>query len=761
MTHKTTCGGLFYIAVVIGIVALLVAPSVGAVEERSIIGGSVRFQVLEPGLIRMEYSPAAKFVDDASVAVINRDDWNAPQYDRSEKDGWLIVTTERMTVRYHKDSGPFGADNLAITWIDKSGSRSWKPGDKDDKNLGGVPGTMDNRSTFVVTDPGPLTRNGYYLLDDSHTALFDKAADWVKPRPVKDGQDWYFLVYGNDYASGLASLAKLAGPIPMLPRYVFGAWIGSRAGYAADQWKMIVEQFRDEGLPMDMIVLDSCSMRKVIWAGYDWDYEQMPDPKEFFQWMKSHNVKATLNEHYSAINRESDSNFEAIRKGMGLPESTAWMNHPIDNKKYAQLFMDLLHKPALDAGMAFWWQDGAANVSMEGLEPHLWTRHVEYNGMEKITGQRTTCFCRLGNGVGSHRYGVFFTGDLHGQWESLPVMVPATVRGGNQLMPYMNNLCAGVFLTEVPLEFYQRSLQFGAFSPIFWVHGFWGIRMPWEYGAAGEETYRTFLGLRYALMPYIYSTSRVAHETGLPLVRGMYLQYPVQEMSYASEQQYMFGCDLLVAPIVHSGNGAPAHRDVFLPAGDDWIDYFTGDIYEGGRKIVHECPIERMPVFVRAGSVLPLAPKMNSTDEAPVDPLTLDVYAGRKFAEFDLYEDDGISLDYRQNRFVRTKLAFAPANAAGDYSLTIAPATGEFKGQLKRRHYIVQVHGLLKPESITVNETAVPAAALDQTGSYWTWDGEKRVAAVRLIGSYDTRKPLTLALHGAGTFRTRSPCKRP
>ena len=228
MTHKTACGGLFYIAVVTGTVALLVAPSVGAAEERSIIGGSVRFQVLEPGLIRMEYSPAAKFIDDASVAVINRDDWRVPQYNHSEKDGWIIVSTEKMTVRYRKDSGPFGADNLAITWIDKSGSRSWKPGDKDDKNLGGVPGTMDNRSTFVVTDPGPLTRNGYYLLDDSHTALFDKATDWVKPRPVKDGQDWYFLVYGNDYASGLASLAKLAGPIPMLPRYVFGAWIGSR-----------------------------------------------------------------------------------------------------------------------------------------------------------------------------------------------------------------------------------------------------------------------------------------------------------------------------------------------------------------------------------------------------------------------------------------------------------------------------------------------------------------------------------------------------
>ena len=149
-----------------------------------------------------------------------------------------------------------------------------------------------------------------------------------------------------------------------------------------------------------------------------------------------------------------------------------------------------------------------------------------------------------------------------------------------------------------------------------------------------KETYRQFVGLRYALLPYIYSYSRIAHDTGLPLVRGMYLEYPDQEPAYASDQQYMFGRELLVAPVTKPGNGKPVKTEVFLPAGDDWFDYFTGDIYEGGRKIVHECPIERMPLFVRAGSIMPMGPKMDYSDQAPVDPLTLDVYAGRRAAEF-------------------------------------------------------------------------------------------------------------------------------
>ena len=155
------------------------------------------------------------------------------------------------------------------------------------------------------------------------------------------------------------------------------------------------------------------------------------------------------------------------------------------------------------------------------------------------------------------------------------------------------------------------------------------------------ENYRKFVGLRYALIPYIYTCSRVAHDTGLPLVRGTYLEYPDQEPAYTFQQQYLFGKDLLVAPITAPGEGKPVRKEVFLPAGQDWFDFFTGDFYAGGQTIVHECPLDRMPLFVRAGSILPMAPAMDYSDQKPVDPLTLDVYAGPRAAEFNLYEDDG------------------------------------------------------------------------------------------------------------------------
>jgi hypothetical protein len=714
--------------------------------------GPARFQVLDASLVRMEYSPSGVFVDAPSVSVINRDRWPQTVARSHEADGWLILNTAVLELHYKTGSGPFTSNNLFIDWQDQAGLHQWKPGQPDGLNLGGVPGELGNRSTKKVTDPGPLSRKGCYLLDDSKTALFDLTNDWVMPRAIKDGQDWFFLAYGNDYKSALRELSALTGPVPMLPRYVFGSWFGSRAGYSGEEWKMIVKQFRDEQLPLDMVVIDSDSKTKMVWTGYDWDLEQMPDPAGFFSWMKQQGVKVTVNEHYGALTRESDSHFDTIRQAMGLPADVKEIPHDLANKKYAGLFMNLLHKPDLDRGLAFWWQDGGAPANMDGLDSLLWTRHIEYEGSEHITGLRTTAFCRLGNCWGSHRYGIFFTGDLDGVWESLPVLIPATIQGGNQLTPYMNNLCCGVFGVDLPPELYERWVQFGAFSPVLWFHGLWGLRLPWEYGMEGMENYRKFAGLRYRLIPYIYTCSRVAHETGLPLVRGMYLEYPGQEAAYHNEQQYMFGDELLVSPINSPGHGKPARKQVFLPVGDDWFDFFTGDLYEGGRTVTHECPLDRMPLFARAGSILPMAPDMSRSDEKPADPLTLQVYAGPRAADFNLYEDDGVSLNYRTGACAWTALHFAPEDAAGNYALRIGPAKGQFKGQLFHRRYDVQVHGLFKPQAITLNGRKMPESESGDNLDRWSWNPLNHIITVSLDKPVSCDREAVLRFSNAGTY---------
>lgn len=719
-------------------------------SSQSIVVSNARFQVLSESLVRMEYCESGGFVDAPTVSVLNRTDWPDVNFESEIADGWLHIRAMDLHLKYLMDSGMFSADNLRISWADGHDEHVWHPGDVDDANLGGVPPTMDGVAEFV-TSPGALSRKGCYLLDDSRSPIRDSESQWIVPRNRADSQDWYFFVYRSNYPHMLQELSALLGPIPMIPRYMLGAWFTSRADYAQNQWQMIVERFREESLPLDILVLDSCSWTNAIWAGYDWDYEQLPDPKGFFHWAKDHGLRVSINEHYAALTAENEHNFDAIRKTMGWGDDVNEITHDLAAQKYADLFMNMLHTPAFDMGLAFWWQDGWAGADMEGLDPAMWTREIEYLGSEAITGKRSFMFCRLGLAWGAHRYGSYFTGDMTSNWPTLALMVDSAIKGGNMLVAWVNHDVGAIFGVKIDDEMYLRWLQFGAFSPIFRLHSLWGMRLPWEYGEAGIECYKKFTGLRYSLLPYIYTYSRLAHETGMPLLSGMYILYPDQERSYEFPLQFMFGREILVAPITESGEGNPVTKDVFLPAGDCWFDYLTRSMYSGGQVVSYMCPIDRMPIFVRAGSIIPKAPPMDFSDQKAVDPLTLDIYAGRD-AEFRLYEDDGISLDYRAGSYSWTPLRFSACESDGDYQIRIGAAEGRYPGQLEARRYVIRVHGLLIPESVAVNGAALSQLRDDDCGTGWTWDRVSRVLTIWLRSPLPISERITISVANVGAM---------
>lgn len=729
--------------------------SAEAASSSAVVRGNARFTILASGVVRMEYAPSGRFIDALSVSVLNRS-WPACRFTARDVNGWVEIETSKMALRYKLESGAFTAENLILTWTDTAGTHAWKPGEVDDKNLGGVPGDIAARKA-PGKEPGALSRNGYFFLDDSTTAVWNAATQWPEPRPEQKGQDWYVFVYGLDYKGLLRELTQLLGPIPMVPRYVFGTWFGSRAGYPADEFERIVSRFREEQIPLDLVVLDSNTTAAVIWRGFSWDPEQFPDPKGFFAWMRMHGVKVTINEHYEPITPDSDRHFDEMRQALGLPVGTKEIAHNLADKKYAQLYMDMLHKPALDDGMAFWWQDGWADAKMTGLDPTLWTRHVEYEGEQRITGRRGFVFCRLDGpkspAWGVHRYGSFFTGDLVPYWSTLELLIPFNVQAGNMLVPYVNNLTAGVIEETLDLEIYQRWAQFGAFAPLFWWHGLWGLRLPWEYGEAGTNTVKRFLTLRYRLIPYIYTYSRLAHETGEPLVRGTWLEYPEQEQAYTFKEQYLFGKELLVAPITTPGKGLPVSKDIYLPEGAHWFDYFTGDVYRGGQVLSYECPLTRMPLFVRAGSILPMAPDMDSSDERPVDPLTIEVFAGRA-ASFRLYEDDGISLDYEKQSFAWTPIAYTPSTtgSGGEHSITIGPTEGQYRGRVTARRYLIRIHGLLKPTRVMTGSQLLTEKMRGDLGEGWQWYPAERITEIELVSPRRVTESVKVALQQAGAF---------
>ena len=227
------------------------------------------------------------------------------------------------------------------------------------------------------------------------------------------------------------------------------------------------------------------------------------------------------------------------------------------------------------------------------------------------------------------------------------------------------------------------------------------MRLPWEYGEECQATAKRFLTLRYRLLPYIYTYARLAHETGAPLVRGTYLEYPEQEPAYTFTQQYLFGQALLVAPITQPGGGHPCARRFTCRKASTGSTTSRGRFYAGGQVLSYECPLDRMPLFVKAGSILPMAPEMDSTDRVPIDYLILDVYAGKP-ATFRLYEDDGTSLDYRKQAYAWTPIRYAPTSTQGEHVITIGPTEGQYEGQPQARRYRIQVHGLFRPARVLV-----------------------------------------------------------
>jgi alpha-glucosidase (family GH31 glycosyl hydrolase) len=392
----------------------------------------------------------------------------------------------------------------------------------------------------------------------------------------------------------------------------------------------------------------------------------------------------------------------------------------LSDKKQAEVFMRLLHGPLMQRGTDFWWVDGGSGAAdMPGLDPQLWTNRVFYDYSQKETGKRGFILARYG-GWGSERYPAYFTGDTYSEWPVLAYEVAYSVRGGNVLIPYISHDIGGFHGGRIDFDLYARWVEFGAFSPLLRMHSAHenpregNLRMPWTYGERGVELARKYFTLHTQLIPYIYTYTRIAHEESLPILRPLYLQHPDSAEAYRHPHEYWFGDELLVAPVVAPGGD----RTVWLPPGN-WIGFLDGKRYEGGASFNAHYGVDQTPVFVRDGAIVPEQPAdLASPKEKPLGRLVVNVY-GSGNGKFDLYEDDGISLDYERHRYALTPMRYE-RGTDGVHRIVIGPTTGAFDGQVQQRSYEVRIHGIAKPGRLSVE--GKPAKG-------WTWNGADGTAS--------------------------------
>ncbi len=687
---------------------------------KPLAAGSARITILSPTLVRLEHSPAKEFVDDTTVLVRTRN-WPKTAYQSWREEGQLQVKTEALQIRY-KIGGPFDAENLSIAWNWQGRSGRWSPGQKDEGNLGGTRGALDGirAGHLPPLGQGLLSRSGYTLLSDT-TPLWPPG-EWLRERPDDDAQDWYFFAYGHDYARFFREYTQLCGKVPLLPRYAFGAWYSRYWAYTAQEERALVERFRREGIPLDVLVID-VDWHKYGWEGYDWNTELFPDPKGFLKWVHAQGLRVTLNNHPGSPLPKEDSHHAAACAMAGADPAQP-LKWNLADERHARAFQEAVHWPLEAMGIDFWWIDGAARSQMKGLNSAAWCARTYYDGTQRRTGHRSLVFSRYG-GLGQHRYPTGFSGDVHSQWEVLAYEVPFTSRAGNVLFPYWSHDIGGFMGDKLDPELYVRWCQFGALSPVLRLHSNHGIREPWAYGPDAERIVRDFFRLRYRLFPYLYTASAETHLTGLPLCRPLYLAYPEREQAYGNDQEYLLGPDLLVAPVTSPGTDGVGAQSVWLPPGF-WTDYFTGEVYRGPRLMRYRCPLDRAPMFVRAGAVIPHQPDTLNLSQLPEGPLTLQVFPGPAQVSR-LYEDDGLSLDYQKGAGAWTELR---CRSEGDRVVVNVGATvGEFKEQREQRAYVVQVRGVTRPGQVLVEGRRVGRVGsrrqVEQRQNGWWFDSDR------------------------------------
>ena len=356
-----------------------------------------------------------------------------------------------------------------------------------------------------------------------------------------------------------------------------------------------------------------------------------------------------------------------------------------------------------------------------------------YEGIEKNSNARgfvwTTCAW-----AGGQRYSTIWSGDQAGNWEYIRFHIPTIIGAGLSGFNAATGDVDGIFGGSA--QTYVRDIEWKTFTPVWMIISGWSkqtnlMKQPWIFGDPYTGYNRRYMKLKMRLTPYLYTYSREAYDTGVPTVRAMVLEFPDDPATWSKRTQYQFmsGEWFLVAPVYED---SPIRNDIYLPAGT-WIDYWDGTEYNGPTTVNnYPAPLDRLPVFVKAGAIIPMYPEMLYDREKPKDPVTLDVYPYGT-SNFSLYEDDGVTQEYRKGAFARTRIDVeAPKTLdvpGGTIAVKVSPATGTYAGMPASRSYLADIHVPARPAGVTLGARALPEITTTATG---------RDARTKLRGEFDT-----------------------
>lgn len=701
-------------------------------KEAIIQGDCYRITMLTSALVRLEYNSEGVFEDRATQSVLNRD-FPVPEFKVVEDEEELVIYTDSLEIHYNRK--PFAANGLSIKVVGGGSGwgRNWNYGDEPSDLLGtartldGCDGAMklsddaylkgdtpmnEKYSGKVKMEHGIISRKGFAVVDDSHSMALTEDG-WVSPRQG-DGEDLYFFGYGHRYLESLKDFYYLCGKQPLLPRYAFGNWWSRYHRYTEEEYKELIERFEDEKLPfsvavvdMDWHIVDDVDPKYGSgWTGYTWNKNFFPDPKGFMSWLHEHNMKITLNVHPADGIRAYEELYPRVAEKMGIdPESEIAVQFDPADPHFMEVYLKDLHHPLEEEGVDFWWLDWqqGGHTAVKGLDPLWMLNHYHYLDSGR-DGKRRMTFSRYA-GPGSHRYPIGFSGDTVVTWESLDFQPYFTATASNIGYGWWSHDIGGHMLGNRSDVMEARWYELGTFSPVNRLHStkmsFSG-KEPWNFRSEVEQAMGEALRLRHQLLPYIYTMNYLAYKEYRPLIAPMYYDYPENEQAYpvrelsfvegVSNNQYLFGTDMMVAPITSDQIDIlnQGKVKVWIPEGC-YHDFFTGLIYKGEKVLWMFRDLNSIPVLVKAGAIIPMQKELFGKDflKNP-DELIIRVYGGED-GHYTHYEDDGETEDYRDGiNCCFTEMRFDWENGI----FTIEGAKGQKDLIPEKRAYTIDLCGV-------------------------------------------------------------------
>ncbi len=615
-----------------------------------------------------------------------------------------------------------------------------------------------------VAMPVIVSTRGYAILFDSYSLsnFHDDQYGSYFWSEAEDELDFYFI-YGPEFDDLVAGIRALTGAPALFPKWAYG-YVQSKERYKKQSELVeIVQEYRRRGIGLDCIVLDWMSWPGNKWGQKTFDPDRFPDPGKMTQDLHDLHARLMISV-WPKFDNDGPDQVEMRARNLLLGDG---VTYDAFNPQAQALYWKQANEGLFRHGVDAWWCDCSEPFEPDWhgpVKPEAWERMVTntsvfkkyldptrinayslvhskgmYEGQRAATEEKRVVNLTRSGYPGQARYGtITWSGDVTARWETLKKQIPAGLNFTITGSPRWTFDIGGFFVDQHSdqwfwdgafrdgsddrgyRELFLRWFQVGAFLPMFRAHGTDTPREVWRFGKPGEVFYDTlvkFIRLRYRLLPYIYSLAGWETQRGYTMLRSLAFDFRADPLVYNIADQFMLGPALMVCPVTEpmlygprseALEGVPQERTVYLPPGSSWYNFWTGKRYGGGQILRTAAPLDIMPIFVRAGSILPMGPDIQYAGEKPGAPIELRVYPGRD-GRFDLYDDEGDSYRYEQGEFAWTPMVWEDTPG----TLRVGPRTGSYRGMPDTQIYRVVLAGA----GVEPGETAGEITLTGQEGA--------------------------------------------